>query len=441
MNSSSNTSESAIALYLGESYATLQVFEPGKRRSKTPLFEKSVYLPQTSLKNLLLQTKTACGDLVPKSIYIVTRYMDRLKNFRLGGSVVQVVAAGFENSYSLANTQLQSLAAPALILAVNSETTEESLTLELARLKKINSEINKVVFQIPENLFTAQQSELIKTFFVKENFKIFTMQNPYDLESVRRTLLNAGSEGTKEEILSDIKEVLGEDVDIQFWVNGQFSKTFESIDLYFSSHCFLRHYLKSKNRTQAFYFDLENWNSVTTNLDSQWKSPWGSISYSHPKIEEFNLSPYFELTVDSNGQLITSKNAPQFEPGPIVAGRSVKTLILDAFSDELKTNKLANGMFPLIATDPIQQKVNTQFQILLKAQNLDQIRMTRDDVKHWLSFTVMTWMLQKADSNENQIEIMGDMGTFFHRPLLDKKLFNLSDFSWTEQIQQALLRA
>ncbi len=436
MNSSSNTPETAIALYLGESFATLQVFDSAKHKGKSEFFEKSVYLPQTSLKSLLLQTKAACGDLSPKKIYIVTRYLDRLKNFRLGGSVVQVVAEGFQNSYSLANTSLQSLAAPALILPVSAETTETNLIAELARLKKINSEINKVVFQIPENLFSAEQSELIRTFFIKENFKIFTMQNPYDLESVRRTLLNAGSEGTKEEILADIKETLGDDVEIQFWVNGQFSKSFESIDLYFSSHCFLRNYLKKKNRTQAFYFDLENWDFVTTELNSLWHSPWGTINYSHPQIEEYCLSPYCELTVDSNGQLITAKNSPQFEPGPIIAGRSVKTLILDAFSDELKNNKLVNGVFPLLATDAIQQKVNTQFQILHKAQNLDQIRLTREDVKHWLSFTIMTWILQKAQSTET--EIIGDMAAFFHHPLPDKRLFPLTNFLWTEQIQLAV---
>lgn len=430
---------SAIALYLGESYATLRVFDVVNLKNSAPLFEKSVYLPQTSLKNLLAQTKAACGETSIKSIYIVTRYMDRLKNFRLGGSVVQVVPQGFENCYSLANTQLQSLAAPALILPVHCETNETELKAELVRLKKINSEVNKVVFQIPENLISSAQVEMFKKIFTSENFKIFYTANPYDLEAVRKTLLNAGSEGTKEEILSDIKESLGEDTDIQFWVNDKFTSTFESLDLYFSSHCFLKNYLEQKKRTQAFYFDMENWNLITTEVSEKWLSPWGAIHYVHPKIEEFLLTPYCELTVNSIGQLITSKSPPQFEPGPIVAGRSVKALILDAFSDDMKSNKLITGLFPLLTSEAIQQKVNTQFQILLKAQSLDQIRLSREDIKQWLSFSVMTWMLQKI--NSAQVDIIGDMGPFFYKPLMENALFSSTHFSWTEQIQSELKKA
>src|SRR3989338_4545585 len=153
----------AIALYLGESYATTCAFDLLNPKSSVkdsqPEFEKSVYLPQTSLKSLMAQAAAALPDTPVKSVFVVTRYMDRLKSFRLGGSVIQVVPEGFENSYSLTNTQQQSLAAPALILPIQPSATEESLAADLARLKKVNSEINKVVFQMPE------AKELKKKFF------------------------------------------------------------------------------------------------------------------------------------------------------------------------------------------------------------------------------------------------------------------------------------
>ncbi len=430
--------ESAIALYLGESYATLKVFDPLNSKDTSTSFEKAVYLPQTSLKSLLNQTKVVCADKNITTIYIVTRYMDRLKNFRLGGSVVQVVSKGFENSYSLQNTSLQSLAAPALILPVTDQTDEAALTTELARLKKINSEINKVVIQLPENLFSNSQIGLINDFFKKENFKIFSCTTPYDLEAVRKVLLNAGSEGTKEELMTDIKDALGEAVAINFWVQGKFSTTFESIDLYFSSHCFLRNYLQRKNIKQAFYFDMENWNSISTELNEKWNSPWGGINYSHPRLEEFSLSPYCELTVNSVGQLIASKSPPQFEPGPIVAGRSVKALILDAYADELKANKTINSLFPLLATEAIQKKVNTQFQILHKAQTLDEIRLSREQIKQWLNVSVVSWMAHK--NNGHLPELIGDFASFFGNSLFDSSHTKPNDFSWTTQIIQETCR-
>ena len=246
--------QSAIALYLGESYATLGVFDLTSSEKNRPLFEKSVYLPQTSLKNLLSQTVAACPECKIESLFIVTRYLDRLKTFRLGGSVIQVVPVGFENSYTVANTQLQSLAAPALILAVAPEVTTETLQTELARLKKINSEINKVVFQLPESLFTAAQMETIKSFFKDQNFKLFTVSNPFDFESVRRTLLNAGSEGTKDEILADINDSVGPDVKASFWINDGFYSEFENIDLYFSSQTFLKKIFNTRKFDTGFLF-------------------------------------------------------------------------------------------------------------------------------------------------------------------------------------------
>ncbi|OFZ33385.1 MAG: hypothetical protein A3D17_13850 [Bdellovibrionales bacterium RIFCSPHIGHO2_02_FULL_40_15] len=426
----------AIALYLGESYATTCAFDLLNPKSSVkdsqPAFEKSVYLPQTSLKSLMAQAAAALPDTPVKSVFVVTRYMDRLKSFRLGGSVIQVVPEGFENSYSLTNTQQQSLAAPALILPIQPSATEESLAADLARLKKVNSEINKVVFQLPETLFTQKQIHTIKSFFEKENFKLFSIPNPFDFESVRKTLLNAGSEGTKEEILSDIKDAFGPETKIHFWIGDQFSETFENIDLYFSSQCFIKNYLKRSKLEQAYYFDLENWNSIALEDENQWQSPWGTINYPHPKCEEFTMSPYCELTVNSIGQLIISKAPPQFEPGPIVAGRSVKTLILDALSEELKDNKLIASLFPQLATESIQQKVNNQFQILQKAQTLDDIRLSKLDIKNWLRFSVTTWILQSFQSRPTQI--IGDLGSFFSKDLKKTPKLSASNFSWTHEI-------
>ncbi len=429
----------AIALYLGESYATLGVFDnhtDDVTKTSAFIFEKSVYLPQTSLKNLLAQTVAANPDIKIESIFIVTRYLDRLQTFRLGGSVIQAVPAGFENSYSVAQTQMQSLAAPALILTIRTDLDHEALTAELttelARLKKVNSEINKVVLQLPESLFSAKQIEAVKSFFIANNFKVFLVPQPFDFESVRRTLLNAGSEGTKDEILADIRSALGAEIKINFWVNSSFADDFENIDLYFSSHNFLHSYLQRENLTQGFYFDVENWSAITIATDTKWHSPWGTIEFTKPETEKFLMSPFCELTINVAGQVVVASATPQFEPGPIVAGRSVKTLILDVFSEELRDNKLISSLFPQLMSDAIQQKVNTQFQILQKAQSLDLTRMSKNDIKEWLRFAVTTWILKNCSSGSARI--LGDFGSFFFQDLKKNSAFSYSNYSWPKEI-------
>src|SRR4051794_23651625 len=122
----------AIALYLGETYASLGIFEREQNSQSAITFEKSVFLPQVSLKNLLSQAKIKWNEIYgedagPIQVYIVTKYFDRLKQFRLGGSISQIIAKGFENSYSLKDSKLLSLAASQLIIALENEQIDPAL--------------------------------------------------------------------------------------------------------------------------------------------------------------------------------------------------------------------------------------------------------------------------------------------------------------------------
>ncbi|MFZ3229757.1 MAG: hypothetical protein WA160_06105 [Pseudobdellovibrio sp.] len=393
----------AIALYLGESYATARLFDAAAALNKSDksaetsamLFEKSVYLTQVSLKNILNQIKVAAKENEIKTLYVVTSYMDRLKSFRLGGSVVQVVPEGFENSYAVGNTQYLSLAAPSLIVSVNETSDAAFFKKELARLRKINSEVNKVVLQLPENLISKQKKQEITDLFVQENFKIFDCEQANDLDNIRRTLLNAGSEGTKEEIISDIKETFGEDASIQFWVKDRFQKEFENIDLYWSSSYFLKNYLTQKKTNSAFYFDFERWTFISAAMATVWLSPWGAISYEHPVFENFEIDPFSALISDSIGQLVVSEASPQHEPGPIIAGRSVKALILDCFYDEIKSKPTAKELFPQLSLTPLHQKLETHFQVLEKSQTLEATLFTREGLKNWIRSKLLTWIQLK----------------------------------------------
>ncbi len=263
-------SEPSIALYIGESYASLAVFDLQNPQKPKNLFEKLVFLPQISLKTLLQQTKQALPDLFAdseiKNIFVVTRYFDRLKNFRLGGSVAQVVLEGFENSYATTNTKALSLAASQLMISIprNKVATLDIayLELELERLRKINPETNKIVIQLPEEQFSSSQKELVITFFENNGFKVFDCINPYNLGQIRRTLLNAGSEGTKEEILTDLRELGSENTNISFWIKNNFQSEFENVDLYKSADDFIAYQAQIQKFSEVAYFDHETFRVI-----------------------------------------------------------------------------------------------------------------------------------------------------------------------------------
>jgi hypothetical protein len=433
---------SSLALYLGESYATARIIDADsltKKASKksAPLFEKSVFLPQVSLKTFLNQMKIVAAEKEIKSVYVVTSYMDRLKSFRLGGSVVQVLPEGFENSYAAGHTHYLSLAAPSLIVGINQSSDLEYLKKEMVRLRKINTEINKVVFQLPENLVTHEQRTLIQDFFTEEKFKIFNCEKPSDLNQIRRTLLNAGSEGTKEEILSEIKETFGEETLIQFWVKDRFQSEFENIDLYWSSSYFLKYFLQQQKNVAAFYFDFEKWSYISSVMAETWISPWGPIAYDHPIFENFEIDPFAELTLDSIGQLIVSENNVQHEPGPFMAGRSVKALVLDCFYDELKLDKRSTEVFSQLNSASLQQKIENHFQILEKSQTLEATELSREEVKKWIRSKLMTWMqLRSADS---ACTVFGDLSFLLQKDASASQLkLNPLDFNWMPAITEAI---
>lgn len=449
-----SANDTCLALYLGESYATARLFDPNAKAESSKAtttkttkkasakksalhFEKSVFLPQVSLKTFLNQIKTAATENEVKNVFVVTSYMDRLKPFRLGGSVVQVVPEGFENSYLAGHTQYLSLAAPSLIVSINEKTDIDFLKKELVRLKKINAEINKVAFQLPEHLVSAPIRQLIKDFFTAENFKIFESANPNDQEQIRLTLLNAGSEGTKEEILSEIKETFGEETSIQFWVKDRFQKEFENIDLYFSSSFFLQNYLlKNKKTDAAFYFDLEKWAQVSEKTEAVWISPWGPIRYEHPLFEKFEVDPFSELTLNTVGQLIVSENNPQHEPGPFIAGRSMKALVLDSFYDELKSNAIASEVFGQINTATLLQKLENHFSILEKGQTLQATLLTRDELKNWIRAKLLAWMHLR--SIDNVCSVFGDLSFLVSTNPSPHFRLNTLDFKWADAMTDAI---
>lgn len=424
------SSAPVIALYLGESYASLGAFDLKQKE----IFEKTVFLPQVSFKNLLSQAKQKISEAGLSTdtshFFIVTKYLDRLKNFRLGGSVTQVVQAGFENSYSLMNTNSLSLAAASLVISVTPQNLDESfLQTEFARIKKINPDVNKVVIQLSEKTFSPAQKELVHTFFEQAAFHIFTCTHPDNLAEVRKTLLNAGTEGTKEEIVSEIKEIFGDPTEIAFWCDNQFKKNFENHELFGSCTSFLAQIAQNEKSEAIAYFDHESFRLIQTKSASLWQSPWGAIPTEHFEARDLYPHPFSEVRLDHLSMICISQQPAQHEPGPVCAGRGIKPLVLDLFYEEIGKIPKMQTLFPQFNSDTQKQKLENHLAVIEKGQNENCLKTNRHDMKKQIVDNIKYEL--NLVSKQKPLKVIGSLAQVFG--------YKSVNFNWPEEILKKAL--
>lgn len=424
-----------LAVYLGETYAEFEIHKVVRKNSKKEsVFKKTFFLPQTSLKTALnvVQKHLDENEFKVETVLIVCRYLERLKTFRLGGSVVQVVHEGFENSYVVENTQKVSLAANALAMSIKPEMTSDDLRTEFNRIKKINPDANKVVFQLDPKLISTELYQMCLDFFKEQQFKIFQCDTPHDLISIRHHLLNAGSEGTKEEIVSEFQEHFP-GASVAFWIRDQFVKTdsegWDNTDLYFSSLDFMTYHMNRLGKTRMIHFDIENWMILTNQTKNIWNSPWGKIDRNHPMMTQTALQPLTEILIDETSRLQFSKVPASSEPGPMIAGRGVKSLLVDLFFTDLLKVESFTTLFPNMANPALQSKIQSQFKVLENGQKTISQVMTQSDLKQFVYELLKFELELHLESPFNQLKEAVWTGNlaFLIQP-------QAQNFSWTELI-------
>ncbi len=440
------STQALLAIYLGETYAEIEVRSLPLNKKSKALFKKNYFLPQSSLKTTLNQVQKKLTELNVQitDSYVVCRYLERLKTFRLGGSVVQVVHRGFENSYVVENTSRVSLAASALVISVADDFSTEFFTTEMIRIKKINPDANKVVIELDSELIPTVDIQKIKDFFIELGFKIFACDKPQDLLQVRKTLLNAGSEGTKEEIISELKENFkygdGENetcTKVHFWIKDQFqfndSNSFENFDLYFSSQDFLSYLLKQSKKNNLIHFDLENWMILNSEQKNIWDSPWGLIHRNYNVITPIALHPLTEILIDETSRLQFSKTPASSEPGPMIAGRGVKSLLIDLFWSDIHSDPQFKTLFPQLENCLLQTKIESQFKVLEKGQRSESKELTKADLIEFVNELIDFELELKLGHPASEIE--KTIWTGHLSGLINKKSV---PFSWTDSIYQYL---
>ncbi len=414
-----------LALFIGETYCEIEV----RDLNNSSIFSKQIFLPQVSLKNALisLSSELAASNTEVTSIYTVCRYLERLKTFRLGGSVIQVTHKGLENNYTMENTSRFSLAASSLIISIDSKAEIDELVhvlnTEFERTRKVNPEANKVVINLDCTIISENKIKLIKEYFQEKKFKIFSASDPENLNTIRRILLNAGTEGTKEELFKEIHDPFP-DAHIHFWINKAFTTEIENCELYFSSEDFLGHCHFKNDVKKIIYLDTENWMVLQKNIQSYWDSPWGKISRPHFENTKLALHPLTEIMIDENSFLQFSKQPMASEPGPMAAGRGVKSLILDVFFSDLKKQVSLAKLFPSLLSPNVESKIQSQFKVLEHGQKSESKTLKHNDIKEFIQELIKFDINRLGCTPENSVCIgnMSFLATADH------------SFSWTDAI-------
>lgn len=418
-----------LALFIGETYCEIEV----RSLNNQSLFSKQIFLPQTSLKSLLQTANTEISKLnySVKNTYVVCRYLERLKTFRLGGSVIQVTHKGLENNYTVENTTRFSLAASSLIIAIDSKSTlselKDFLKVEFDRTRKINPEANKVVINLDQDEISEDKIKLIEDFFKEKKFKIFKNPEPQNLNSIRRVLLNAGTEGTKEELVKEIQETFPEGK-IYFWSHDQFQPEIENFELYFSANDFLGALYFSGQIEKIIYLDVENWMVLKKETLSVWDSPWGKIDRLHHENAKLSLHPLTEILIDENSFLQFSKIPAASEPGPMTAGRGVKSLLLDVFYADMKNENTMNFLFPALQNPNTANKIQSQFKVLEHGQKTESKTLKQNDIKSFIQELIQFDINRLGCTLKNSI-CLGNM-SFLYK--------SATNFQWTNEIYKKI---
>ena len=419
-----------LALFIGETYCEIEV----QNLDQQSILTKEIFLPQISLKNALQST---AADVLKlgysiQNVYVVCRYLERLKTFRLGGSVIQVTHKGLENNYMLENTTRFSLAASSLIIAIDGKSSAKDLAVQIStefdRTRKVNPEANKVVINLDPTQVSTDKIEIIQNFFKEKNFKLFTNTTPYDLNSIRQVLLNAGTEGTKEELTKEIHEAFPS-AQILFWSKDRFMPDVENYQLYFSAEDFLGSTFfsdKNKNINKLIHLDIENWMVLEKVNKSSWDSPWGKIQRPHYRNTKLSLHPLTEILIDGNAYLQFSKVPAPSEPGPMTAGRGVKSVILDVFYSDLKNKKLLGQLFPALQNVNIENKILSQFKVLEHGQKTESKTLNLSDIREFI-FELIQFDINRLGCNDENSLCTGNMSFLNHKK-------TSTPFKWTEEI-------
>ncbi len=343
-------------LQVGLSFADVGLFE-----NKSLKAHRRFYLPQEPLGTSLKKFWQEHG--MPAKLQVSSRFLEKILDAKLGGTVAQVVTAGFEtwpilrqpvlpNRFDLKPYRQEPLASQDLIFGLSERVDSTGKVLksvELSELEFINSKLKLMsVKRVCVNLLFSHKNpthqEQVAKYFLEQGFEVMAAPRRADskdeMPAWRMNVINACLSGAFTEHSDDIKKSFGESpIELSFL--DRTGQTFTDDKNRIAGSLFAWSHLISKSlkskADQVLYLGLESWSLISTQeMVDHWQSPWGLIEGQLPLTRTLEVQPTLELNSGFWGGISFSKTDLGYEPGPMAFGRALKPTSFDVLNEKFK---------------------------------------------------------------------------------------------------------
>jgi hypothetical protein len=347
-------------LQVGLSFAEIGLFENQVLKAR-----RRFYLPQEPLGNSLKKFWQEHGQ--PKSLTVSSRYLEKILDAKLGGTVAQVVTAGFEtwpilrqpilpDHFDLKPFRQEALASKDLIFGLSERVSSDGKiikALELSELEQLNVKLKALsVKRVCINLLFAnlnpEHQQQAAQYFEEQGFEVFAAPRDSDsndeMPAWRKNVINACLSGAFNEHSEDLLKTL-ESSDVEFVFLNHRTEPFRKdknqiVGSLFAWISALENDFKNTFKDQAthlLYLGLEDWHLISLKEHSaHWQSPWGRIESQTVHSSKLKIQPTLEITTGFFGGVSFSQHELGFEPGPLCFGRALKPTVFDLLNYQFK---------------------------------------------------------------------------------------------------------
>ncbi len=345
----------ALGISIDESFAEFSIVQKTSLTDGDLVASHRVYLSRESVKTALPTFLAQNSEHKIQAAYVGMRFLEKMLDYKLGGSVAQLVTAGLENWLHLrsSHSQMNFITNPELIFAVNERTTangQVQLELSIEELEQIEAKLKpldtkRVCLHFLHSDKNQQNLKLAQTFFSDRGYDVYIPQHQAnEVSAWRLNALNASVRGTFLETKEQIEEALTSTLNKEniHFVMGNASVCGDDknsgLNCLFAARAAIL--FSEPQVTECLYLGLEKFSLLKHKTQNTWQSPWGPLAMTHPECLDLSIQPTSLLEVNAFRDLdVVSKN-DGYEPGPMCMGRGQKPTFLDLFGEDERLTKI-----------------------------------------------------------------------------------------------------
>lgn len=396
-----------VGMKIGESFAEILATNGNKE------YFQRTYIPKISIPVFLNDFFNSHPDIQCSRILISSRFIEKILNRKLGGSVATITTSGFENwawirqpmtqtHFDLHPQRVNPITNEELIFGLTERTLANGTLeqgvldteLEFLEAKFKLMEVKRVCINLLHSQTNPENEIKVGQYFQDKGYQIFLSHELKEcLDEVprwRRNLLNAAVAGVFEDLVEEIKKGISgfipED-QIYFWnANGDLfnsQNVNNSISGLFGYGPCLNRYIQTqikKPTSKLFkashysivYLGIEMFSLIDPfNKKNTWSTAWGPVELKGYEVHRLAHQPTTEILTLSGGEVQFSEQDIGFEPGPMCFGKSQKVTLFDLMVYLQKFTKLQSIDEKVLSTGATRLK--SAFLVMAKSSSFNNV--------------------------------------------------------------------